>query len=919
MASLLQIRRSLNTAVPSSLANGELAFTANGDVLYIGSNAAVVAIGGKRFPGTLTANQALVANATGYLNEIKTANLTVTTILANSAAGSNGQVLGANATGGAYWFTPAPSVVGANTYVQFNDDGAANAVAGLTFTKTTNTLFVGNVVTVGTGSGTNTSIADGTITIGTATVNATTISIGTGLFDNATVNNFVLNNGISIGNSTVNTTANSTTVSTTSGIFSANVAVGNVFVGTDTVVVGNSTVNTVANSSVLATGAGEFRTSANVGSNVSLSTSALSIGNSTVNTVANSSTLSTDSGLFKTAANVGSNVSVTTSGLFVGNSTVNSIVNSSVITIGSGVFSTSANVGANVSLSDSSLAIGNSTVNTVANSSALATGVGVFRTSANVGSNVSLSTTGISIGNSTVNTAANSTTLTTESGIFTANVDVGNVLISTDTVTVGNSTVNAIVNSSVITIGSGSFGSSANVGSNVSLSTSSLTIGNSTVNAVVNSSSITIDSANVQTASIANAIITKIYANGAHGSNGQVLQTNSTGGMFWSAPVTNLDGLTDVEITSLTTAQFLIAQANNQFINQSISGDINIAANGFATIQANSVALGTDTTGNYVESIFSGNGLSGNASSESANLSLAVVAGNGIASNATGVHVVAGTGVTSNATGVHIGQAVGTTDNVTFNDVTINGNTVLGSSSADVVSFKGFVNTHIIPAANITYSLGNNTQRFYEVHAQNTHSEYVYVDKDMEISGNLTVSGSLVTINVSTLSVTDSLIQLASNNTTSDTLDIGFFGSYQVSGGAHEHTGLFRDASTDTFKLFKGLQTPPTTTVDTADPTYQKGYLEAYFDSGAFVANSSAVSITANNTVAVTITANSITLATPLSGNSGGTGLNSYTTEDILVANSSNGFRKLSAGANGEVLQIVGGAVAYGTLDGGTF
>ena len=35
MSNLIQIKRSLNTAVPTSLANGELAFTANGDVLYI--------------------------------------------------------------------------------------------------------------------------------------------------------------------------------------------------------------------------------------------------------------------------------------------------------------------------------------------------------------------------------------------------------------------------------------------------------------------------------------------------------------------------------------------------------------------------------------------------------------------------------------------------------------------------------------------------------------------------------------------------------------------------------------------------------------------------------------------------------------------------------------------------------------------
>lgn len=66
MANLIQIKRSLTTANPPSLANGELAFTANGDHLFIGSNGASITIAGKFNPGVLTANQALVANGTGF-------------------------------------------------------------------------------------------------------------------------------------------------------------------------------------------------------------------------------------------------------------------------------------------------------------------------------------------------------------------------------------------------------------------------------------------------------------------------------------------------------------------------------------------------------------------------------------------------------------------------------------------------------------------------------------------------------------------------------------------------------------------------------------------------------------------------------------------------------------------------------------
>ena len=62
-----------------------------------------------------------------------------------------------------------------------------------------------------------------------------------------------------------------------------------------------------------------------------------------------------------------------------------------------------------------------------------------------------------------------------------------------------------------------------------------------------------------------------------------------------------------------------------------IKGDVLIASNGTATIQANSVALGTDTTGDYVATINPGNGLTGGATSgEGVAHTLAVGAGDGI-------------------------------------------------------------------------------------------------------------------------------------------------------------------------------------------------------------------------------------------------------------------------------------------------
>ena len=126
MANLIQIKRSLTTAVPGSLANGELAYTANGDVLYIGSNGGVVAIGGKRAPGTLTANQALVANATSGIDKVIVANLQPDYIYANGASGTTGQILTSNSTGGVYWgASPSGSLEGlSDTSITSPTDGA---------------------------------------------------------------------------------------------------------------------------------------------------------------------------------------------------------------------------------------------------------------------------------------------------------------------------------------------------------------------------------------------------------------------------------------------------------------------------------------------------------------------------------------------------------------------------------------------------------------------------------------------------------------------------------------------------------------------------------------------------------------------------------------------------------------------------
>lgn len=243
-------------------------------------------------------------------------------------------------------------------------------------------------------------------------------------------------------------------------------------------------------------------------------------------------------------------------------------------------------------------------------------------------------------------------------------------------------------------------------------------------------------------------------------------------------------------------------------------------------------------------------------------------------------------------------------------------------NSSSYGTFGGVVNaTSFNSTGTATSTFANNVTVTGVVNATSINTG------DLSVTGNLTVSGTLTTVNANNLTVSDSLIQVAvNNNITPDILDIGLYGNFGIDGvsGNHVHTGLFRDASDGIWKLFTDLAAAPTTTIDTSNATFTYATLKTHLQSGGsgaggLIANATTIAITANSTLNVAIVANTLTLSSPLEGTSGGTGLSSFTAEDILVANSTNGFRKLSVGTEGYILQVASGVVAWNTLDGGSF
>ena len=253
------------------------------------------------------------------------------------------------------------------------------------------------------------------------------------------------------------------------------------------------------------------------------------------------------------------------------------------------------------------------------------------------------------------------------------------------------------------------------------------------------------------------------------------------------------------------------------------------------TIQPNSVALGTDTTGNYVASITQG----------------------------TGVTVTNGASEGSTPT-IAIGQDVATTANVIFRnvnasgDVIIDGNLTVSGTTITISTQELAIQDNLIylnePATEtITNAVGNGTTVVYTVSGTNTF------DNGMTVS----ITG----INPSAYNLTNQTIVASNsssftvNNTATGTYvsggtatarsaanpDLGFAGGYDD--GTYAHAGFFRDATDNRFKVFRGYTPEPGIFIDTSDPSFTLADIQANTFHGTLSGTATNVSqsITFNN------------------------------------------------------------------------
>ena len=240
------------------------------------------------------------------------------------------------------------------------------------------------------------------------------------------------------------------------------------------------------------------------------------------------------------------------------------------------------------------------------------------------------------------------------------------------------------------------------------------------------------------------------------------------------------------------------------------------------TLANDSVTLGTHTTGNYVASVSAGTGVNvtgtigegwtpsisiGQNVNTSASPTFArVTAGQGIWATG-GTTRILYTGSDSSGTGASLaGLAASASRLETARNIALSGD-VTGTTSFDGTGDVTITAT-IAPSASPSFT-------------------NIRATGNLTVDGNLTVSGNTTVVNTSTIALEDPMLALGSGNTTSDVVDLGFYGTY-YDGSTVRYSGLFRDASDNSkYKLFKGSSVEPGTTVNVSGDGYSQATLVA--------------------------------------------------------------------------------------------
>ena len=255
-------------------------------------------------------------------------------------------------------------------------------------------------------------------------------------------------------------------------------------------------------------------------------------------------------------------------------------------------------------------------------------------------------------------------------------------------------------------------------------------------------------------------------------------------------------------------------------VSGSVLFDSSASVNISTTIQPNSVALGTDTTGNYVSDLTQGTGVTiTHIPSEGSNATI------GIGQDVSTTASVSFAKVTAPLTGNVIGNVTGNSDtassletsrtialsgdvsgSVSFNgssDVSISatiqpnsvalGTDTTGNYMSDLTQGTGVTITHTpSEGSNATIAIGQAVGTSASVTFANVNTT-----GDVVVGGNLTVNGTTTTFNTETLAVEDNIVVLNSNVSASPLTNAGI----EVERGTSDNVSLRWNESTDSWEL----------------------------------------------------------------------------------------------------------------------
>ena len=204
---------------------------------------------------------------------------------------------------------------------------------------------------------------------------------------------------------------------------------------------------------------------------------------------------------------------------------------------------------------------------------------------------------------------------------------------------------------------------------------------------------------------------------------------------------TNLSGVTsytDSDTKTKLNADGVISGSSQVF--SDISGDVLISSDGTAAIQANSVTLGTDTTGDYVGTITGGTGLS--------------------------------------STGATTGEGIAHSLSVDYG--TTSGTALEGDTTVDDVSIANLKTRLAGGFASNAVQIGDS-------------SDTVTIAGNAIVSGNLTVSGTTTSVNSNEVNIGDNVIVLNSDETGTPSQNAGI----EIERGTSTNASILWDESND--------------------------------------------------------------------------------------------------------------------------